>query len=647
MAERATKRLRALEFQNAIKEQLAERENKRNRERELRQVEERRQAELQKIQLEADRKQSELEQRKLREKMVNEMKRQEQMRAALEKAAWEAQLEKEKRKHDRGLVSVLDGSSDDYECRLHSRLDTAGSDHGVNDEKPKGPKSPTISCGDGTEADPSDSDGEQILIGTPIKLKKKQLGRNPVAKKIPDEASQIIFIDCQQAPNYKFPTSDLSGGLALVLESISPISTLTLFPKDNNVQFSVMLAHKKDNPMPPVQLIEPVVQPEVALKEEKSVDTKAQSVSGKTSPKLVGDKNDSQQCAVCGEIPKGVNTAKETKILEELPKEEPVEKKFVLTTLPHGATFTKESNEGNQIDGFKSNDVSTQTEDDPSESIVESAKMVKSVSTNTAPSNVEPVSDVSVKHDDDDIEKETLTTTTTTMTRTTTVIRSKSKENNHVNSMSRLSAKIEERPKWGVNRPTLQYVKASERDPSSLLRNRWKRYEKRSQSELPISSQQLRCSSSDDKSAPEKPAAKSRSPSPTIRLSRRASHQPQSIVAIPVASERMARTVCTEILPIKTDINGKVFLNFQDASLVRTEDEVKQNTKRKYIKMDQTKLNRRRTSAEIMNELNLKKEAFMAATIQRRRNSATRDPAEITIREEHHQQSVDVDLEVC
>lgn len=148
--------------------------------------------------------------------------------------------------------------------------------------------------------------------------------------------------------------------------------------------------------------------------------------------------------------------------------------------------------------------------------------------------------------------------------------------------------RLEDRPKWGVNRPQMQYVKASERDPN-YVRNRKKGHKKR----LP----RMNADARDVFIA----VSRSNSPTPstitngTVTLSTSPKHEPQIKLkktrATPSSSKR---NICTEILPIKTDMNGRVYLNFREASVVMSEDEIRQNLKNRYNKMERI-INRGRT----------------------------------------------------
>lgn len=105
MLERENKRRKAMELQDAIKDQLRERELQKKIEKENKIREEKiEEARLNKqMQLEHERLQK--EQNIQQEKLNNERKKQEVMKLALEKATLEAQAEREKRKRERTLAN--------------------------------------------------------------------------------------------------------------------------------------------------------------------------------------------------------------------------------------------------------------------------------------------------------------------------------------------------------------------------------------------------------------------------------------------------------------------------------------------------------------------------------------------------------------
>lgn len=143
--------------------------------------------------------------------------------------------------------------------------------------------------------------------------------------------------------------------------------------------------------------------------------------------------------------------------------------------------------------------------------------------------------------------------------------------------------KLEDRPKWGVNRPLQQYVKASERDPI-YLRNKRKKHQKRQFIDDGDNSK--------EDSAPE---SRSTSPSPSIITN-------STVTLSSPALKNRKRSVCTEILPIKTDMNGRVYLNFNGASLQVSEDE----QRRPLLKQRHQKIrmiNRSQTANDIRKEI--------------------------------------------
>lgn len=132
--------------------------------------------------------------------------------------------------------------------------------------------------------------------------------------------------------------------------------------------------------------------------------------------------------------------------------------------------------------------------------------------------------------------------------------------------------KIEDRPKWGVNRPLQQYVKASERDPF-YLRNKRKKHPKRQ-----FSDDQNRNSDGDGLKDDSNADSRSISPNPSIITN-------STVTLSSPQLKNRKRSICTEILPIKTDINGRVYLNFNGASLQVTEDDRPSSKRPQTIRM--------------------------------------------------------------
>lgn len=210
--------------------------------------------------------------------------------------------------------------------------------------------------------------------------------------------------------------------------------------------------------------------------------------------------------------------------------------------------------------------------------------------------------------DDEDNQQETMMTTTTT---TTTTIRSKSKEkksmnnNNHYNQQNitathnqehqqfkTSSSSSNDRPKWGVNRPLMQYIKASDRDPF-YIKNRRKKYIKRSNSEQKYDD----CSSSSSLNNNRKNNNTINNAMNTINNNINDKMQ---------KTQQEGRNYCTEILPIKTDKNGKVYL-IREASFILNEVYRKKNagilTNQQQQQEQQQQLNKRfnrRINSEII-----------------------------------------------
>lgn len=168
--------MKALEFQNAIKEQLKERETIKRLEHERILLEERRQEDRVRKQMEMEKLRAEDEQRKQQDKMESEMRKQIAMKVAIEKARQEAELEKARRRRE-----------------LHLNLET--SVDASNEEEPR-ETSVRPTCDDIPKSndvvyapprEPSHDDGEKFLIGTPIKMRKKAIPKSPQPQNLTTE----------------------------------------------------------------------------------------------------------------------------------------------------------------------------------------------------------------------------------------------------------------------------------------------------------------------------------------------------------------------------------------------------------------------------------------------------------------------------
>lgn len=239
LAERTTRRIKALELQNAIKAQVEERERIRKMELEKTLMEERRQEEKLRQQMESNEQRYEEEQRKTREKLEREQRKQELMRIAIEKARQEAEMEKSKKK--RSTIMVESESTD------HS--DDMPDDQDITTTRTKAPQSPINNKIE--MDDPDTDDGEKILIGTPIKMRKKTLNK---PQKVPLSARKEVSVQSDKEPTTTVPETNVDG-IALVLQTLPPI--MPILSNDimnlnqninslntSNIQLAVMLAHQ-------------------------------------------------------------------------------------------------------------------------------------------------------------------------------------------------------------------------------------------------------------------------------------------------------------------------------------------------------------------------------------------------------------------
>ncbi|KAG5682320.1 hypothetical protein PVAND_011679 [Polypedilum vanderplanki] len=201
LAEREAKRRKAIELQQAIKEQLEERENMKKIERERQWQQEKIEEERFAKQVDLEKQRLEKEQQAQNEKLENQRKKEESMKKALEKAALEAQMERERRRKEKALAlqSSLDETIsiqkigerteifiEGYQKPILSselnEITSETNDENTNDSIIKTEHQTTTPLKKSInndvlleEGDVNDEDGETILIGTPIKLKKKNL----------------------------------------------------------------------------------------------------------------------------------------------------------------------------------------------------------------------------------------------------------------------------------------------------------------------------------------------------------------------------------------------------------------------------------------------------------------------------------------
>lgn len=182
LAERESKRRKAMELQQAIKEQLQERENLKKIEKEKQYQFERQEEDRLARQIEAERKRVEYEQNLQYEKFENERKKEEAMRKALEKAALEAQMDRQKKRRERvAMQTTIDETisiqkiGEKTEIFIDQQSRSGFHTPKVHETIERSSVSQTPDLESNVDNGAEDDDGETVLIGTPIKLKKKNL----------------------------------------------------------------------------------------------------------------------------------------------------------------------------------------------------------------------------------------------------------------------------------------------------------------------------------------------------------------------------------------------------------------------------------------------------------------------------------------
>lgn len=393
-----------------------------------------------------------------------------------------------------------------------------------------------------------------------------------------------------------------ADGIALILQTLPPIVPI-LGKNDllnlnqnlsnlNNIQLAVMLAHQVQ------QLNTTMTQMPTFPKQ--STDTDASVASN-----AVTEKEKCVRCNICGKRQK-------TKSIENAPNDVEITKK-------DAATATEDIDDADDVNeaGTKANkhiDIGTETETEIAASTANDDSFLLTTADSTASLNSQS-NDASTQTDDKTIHEccfqcryhqchhhHVVLNELSTKERGDELKTAINKSPNEAKTIELKELKeiqrLEDRPKWGVNRPQMQYVKASERDPN-YVRNRKKGHKKR----LP----RMTASSSENGGSMFDPRdvfnaiSRSNSPTPstitngTVTLSTSPKRDSQlklkRATATPSSSKR---NICTEILPIKTDMNGRVYLNFREASVVMSEDEIRQNLKNRCNRMERI-INRGRT----------------------------------------------------
>lgn len=291
LAERTTRRIKALELQNAIKAQVEERERIRKMELEKTLMEERRQEEKLRQQMESNEQRYEEEQRKTREKLEREQRKQELMRLAIEKARQEAEMEKSKKKRSTLTVECESAENSDD---MQDNQDITTTRIKVPSQSPINDKRSTVEI----ETDDHDTDdGEKILIGTPIKMRKKTLNK---PQKVPLSAKKEVSVQSDKEPS-NMPETNVDG-IALVLQTLPPI--MPILSNDiinlnqninslntSNIQLAVMLAHQMQ------QLNTTIAQNQNQLPE--STKTNAHETLDEKHLSIRSDCNDSNLKEIC------------------------------------------------------------------------------------------------------------------------------------------------------------------------------------------------------------------------------------------------------------------------------------------------------------------------------------------------------------
>lgn len=548
LAAREVKRKKALELQDAIKQQLEEREMIKKIEREKQLMEERIEEQRLLKQLQEEQERLEIEQEIQRTRQENELKKQEIMRKAIEKAALEAKAEKDKRRGRHSMRSPSPSLQINYETVLQEPEKQHR--HLSLEEKPK-----SSSHAEANRSD-IDPDGEKILIGTPIKMKKKHLKhvRKPnqnltetTEESTEDESSSVLTVNTKKKPENKEAT-DIDG-ISLQVQSLIPVVPMPfannffgITPQGNfsNVQL-LMIA--QPNPML-------ATQPNPMLAAQPNPFAMYQNYGIANINPMSPQPSEISQASF---MTKKEATPAPNNAIEEQYRPDSSSSEFLnkdAPPVPHDRTFTKEI-----LPRETKLDVATSTNDDLQsiDTIVEYQiktpvkfqeqfyrKPTVEIGIQTefdcdfcqhkfSHERTRVMCHSSINHKNERqkyLYENGRTEEETTMTTTTTTIVKKEKKFDS----------IQDRPKWGVRIPKVQYQKASEKDPF-YQRNRRRRYLKTSKS-LDHSSKVDESSSSE---------APPRTPS---------SH---SFLRNNKKDYYTSRNVCTELLPIKTDGNGKVY----------------------------------------------------------------------------------------
>lgn len=576
LAEREIKRKKALELQTAIKQQLEERERLKKYERERQIMEERMEEQRLFKQLEEEQQRLEIEQQMQRMRLENERKKEELMRKAIEKAEFEAKLEKERRK---GRL-VTTSANEFIEINSINNNKEQIAPNNSNHKERQSSSASVKSLDDQRKSQETDIDGEKVLIGTPIKLKKKHLKYNNrkansnFGETTEESEEDTASVNIPRKPIGKDATD--VDGISLQVQSLFPVVPMQfgsnifgMTPASNfgNVQL-LMFAQpnqimQQSNPFamypnvgianvtafsPQPSEISNAVE---AKKEMSPTSTKLDDSRPQTASTLENhDMNHNDRESLCKLCDKYHVCASSQKLKQKEEDEDTDQQS--LPVLPHDGTFTKE-----KVSLNAKLDAATSTNDDfkPYENLIDYRLHTPNNLVRTIDSSIhKQTCEIGIQTEFDcefcehkinhfqnlrsgmsrssmvtknerqkylleHIRSEEETTTTTT---TTTIVKKEKKIDT-----------LKDRPQWGVRVPAVQYLKASERDPF-YQRNRRRRH--------------LRASKSLDHSMKmdESSSSETTPHTPSQQMLRKKSYL-------------SSRNICTELLPIKTDGNGKVY----------------------------------------------------------------------------------------
>lgn len=607
LAEREEKRRKAMDLQQAIKQQLEERENFRKYEKEKQYQQEKLEEERLAMQLEIERRQLEKEQKIQNEKKDNERKREEAMKRALEKAAMDAKIEKEKKRRERSMAlhNSLDETISIQKIGERTEIFIEGCQKEIVKATPV--KNLEIQRALSPEKNPQNNeneeedDGETILIGTPIKLKKKNLDnfrrknyhrRTPANEEEPKSTSDEEVStpktarstdsnnNCEKLPlqnqNQPKSLSDLEG-IAFVLQSMPLVPFMPItnemfggFNQLNNLAIlmaqnrlnspNVMLPiiSPRDNPQTPnekLDLSQFIISPNnpsstITLQIQQvpppptplqpMTDDRIKSVPSTPNSMINNEENNNK-------IAEGNSLIEQQVIKEILNSPRQTLDISSTPTIPHDGTFTKDESQTHH-DAFTSTtkEIKKFIENEEVEQEIKiltpkkyrnASRSCKSIGTQTE--SFLFCEYCSYQHQQHRCSHSIINNELAAVN--TSNITSSNCTSVQVQSPENMKPRekktSEERPKWGVRNPPVKYLKASERDP---FYNHGKGKKKRA-----LKKAASECERSDDGCGfKDCPLIKNSSPLLPKRF-------PKS---------NTLESLCSNLLPIKTDRFGNVCL---------------------------------------------------------------------------------------